>query len=557
MSIRPVSNSLSIRTTQPVPSGQRSPSVAPAAPANNSRSDLLRARDELLRVYDALQSLAELMNASTRFNVELPNARSANSLALDLTTTAARLNSSQAINASPTSFTPFGPSWNSGSTALITIGGEYDGSIGNGSLSFLVRRAGVRGSDDLQIRAFEPDGSRIGTYNIRAIHDLDRRYDLSNGMFFTVGSGTLLDDDTSDIQISDSLGSVFNPDLPFNGTRNNNPNFQYYENNPLDPVVDGSFQVNGETISVNAGDTLTDVVERINQSAAGVTASYNSTSEQVEFTQNTSGSAPTITLQGDTSNLLAASKLSGATVIAGIDPDTEKPLQNVSALSAVQSGSIFINNTEVAIDSATDSLNSIIQKINGADAGVTASFNTASRKVTIASNLENSIEIDSNATNLFAALDISDGRVASEATGISRRRAYAIADKMEEAFASLNELFSDANFADGSDHSGVFRNVLASAVNDLFGKSSGRSDELYGISFDRDSTARRRGYFAGFDRQDFTQGLQRRGGDVGRLLAGSNSSDGLINDLGQATVSALRNINSALGLSGSYVDIVA
>jgi hypothetical protein len=555
MSIRPISNSLSIRTSQPAPAPSQA--AAPASAANNSRSDLLRARDELLRVYDALQGLAELANVRTSFNLDLPDARSASSINLDLTSSAATLASSQQINASPRSFTPFGPAWNGASSALLTIGGEYDGSHGSGALTFEVRRPGVHGADNLRIRAYDPNGVSINNYNVRASDAPDRQYDIGNGLFFTVGDGLLIDNDTAAIQISDTVGSVFDPARPFNGVRNSNPNFQYYETNPLDPVVDGSFLLNGEVITVNASDNMNDVIARINQSAAGVTATYNIGSEQVEFTQKTKGSAATIAIQGDTSNLIAASKLSGATVVAGIDPDSEKALRDVAALSSVQSGSVYINNTAIAIDAATDSLTTVIQKINSADAGVTASFDQATRKVLIASNESPTFEIDSNGTNFFSALNIADGRVDGQVTGISKRRAYAIADKIEDVFESLNKLFSDKSFTDGSDHTGVFRNVLASAVNDTFGRSTDRSDALYGISFDRSKLARRRGYFAGFDRQDFTQGLQRRGNDVGRLLAGSSSTDGLVNDLGQATVAALRNINSALGLSGSFVDVFA
>lgn len=557
MSIRPISNSLSIRTSQPAVAPSQAAAAVPASAANNSRSDLLRARDELLRVYDGLQGLAELANVRTSFNLDLPDARSANSINLDLTTTAASLASSQQINASPRSFTPFGPDWNGLSSALLTIGGEYDGSHGSGALTFEVTRPGVHGVNNLRIRAYDPGGNTINNYNIRASDEPDRRYAIGNGLFFTVGEGLLIDSDTATIQISDTVGSVFDPTRPFNGVRNSNPNFQYYENNPLDPVVDGSFLLNGETITVNASDNMNDVITRINQSAAGVTAAYNSVTELVEFTQKTKGSAATIAIQGDTSNLIAASKLSGATVVAGIDPDTEKALRDVAALSAVQSGNVFINNTAIAIDAATDSLAAVIQKINAADAGVTASFDQATRKVLIESNESATFEIDSNGTNLFAALNIADGRVDGKATGISKRRAYAMADKIEDIFESLNKLFSDKSFTDGSDHTGVFRNVLASAVNDAFGRSTERSDALYGISFDRSKLARQRGYFAGFDRQDFTQGLQRRGNEVGRLLAGSSSTDGLVNDLGQATVAALRNINSALGLSGGIVDVFA
>jgi hypothetical protein len=101
-----------------------------------AHSDFLRARTELLNLYRAIEKLAELSNINTRFKLDLPDARSTSPLGLDLTETAAFLNSSNEINASPTSFTPFGPDWLDGSTSLITIGGEYDGLTPTSTLTF-------------------------------------------------------------------------------------------------------------------------------------------------------------------------------------------------------------------------------------------------------------------------------------------------------------------------------------------------------------------------------------------------------------------------------------
>lgn len=555
MSIRPIGVALLIRGPDTAPSRlSAAPATAPGS-VTNSRTDLLRARDELLQMYDALQEVSKLLDIRTSFNLDFPNATSSSALNLDLSTTAATLYSSEEINTSPRSFTPFGPAWSGASDALITVGGEYDGSHGSGTLSFVVTRDGVRGVDDLRIRAFEPNGDRIRTYNVRDHHPLNRQYDLRNGLYFTVGSGTLFDNETAEIQISDSVGSVFDPDKPFNGTRNDNPNFQYYENNPLEPVVDGAFELNGETITVNAGDTMTDIVGRINQSAAGVTASYNSATERLEFVQDSTGSIPTVDIQNDTSNLIAASKLSGASVVPGTDPETDIAMQNVAALSTVQSGSFLVNGTDISIDAATDSLNTVIQNINAASLGVTASFDPASRKVALTGRDETPFDLDSNGTNLFAALNIVEGRVDGEARGISRQRAYAVADKIQDAFAALNSLFNDTTFRDGSDHTGVFRNALASAVSDSI--DGNRRAGLYGLDFDTGSTAKRRGYFADFDRRDFTRGLQRRGADVKRVLAGTDGNGGLVNNLGQGVVQALRNINLALGLPGTVIDTFA
>ena len=107
-----------------------------AAVDQTANSDFRRARDKLLDLYRSLETLAELTNIDTRFKLDLPDARSASGLGLDLTSTAASLQSIEEINASPMSFSVFGPEWDDGSDALITIGGEYDGTHGSGQLSF-------------------------------------------------------------------------------------------------------------------------------------------------------------------------------------------------------------------------------------------------------------------------------------------------------------------------------------------------------------------------------------------------------------------------------------
>ncbi len=75
---------------------------------------------------------------------------------------------------------------------------------------------------------------------------------------------------------------------------------------------------------------MNDVVDQINQSAAGVTAIFNPVSEQIEMTQLADGSLPGIVLENDTSNFLAATKLDNGVLKPGTDADSEIALQNVA-----------------------------------------------------------------------------------------------------------------------------------------------------------------------------------------------------------------------------------
>ena len=79
----------------------------------------------------------------------------------------------------------------------------------------------------------------------------------------------------------------------------------------------GAFTVNGVSISFNAGtDTLQNVVDRINSSAAGVTADYDVVNNKFSLTNSTTGDVG-ISVADVTGNFLAATGLAGGTLAAG------------------------------------------------------------------------------------------------------------------------------------------------------------------------------------------------------------------------------------------------
>ncbi len=519
-----------------------------------AHGDYLRARTELLALYRDIERLAEVSNINTRFKLDLPDARSTSPLGLDMTHTAAFLDSSDEINASPRSFSPFGPAWDDGSSALITIGGEYDGTHGTGEITFEVRWPGTHGVDDLRIRVEDNEGRRIKNINIRDHHAEDRQYSLNNGLFLTLGPGSLSNRDFARINVFEDVGAVVDPDQPLGGIRNQDPNFQF----GMPDIVDGSFDINGENISVSTNDTLTDVIQRINNSSAGVTAVFDALSERVEFLQNSLGAAPTIDLQNDTSNLLEAAKLDSLNVVPGIDPETLQAFEAVGAFSSVQSGEIIINGQQITVDTTTDSLSSVLDKINSSSAGVVATFDSASQQVTIeADDATSVLNIDSNGTGLFAALNIQEGRVDPEAVsrGISRRRSYEIADAAAAVFDRINRLFRDSSFAGQGNNAKLFRAPLEAAVRAAFGGAS--EGDVLGVRFDNSTSARARGDYLGSDRSELTSNLQRRGNLVRDFLAGNDEKGGLVQGLLTAAHSALQSVNQALGISGTFVDTYA
>jgi flagellar hook-associated protein 2 len=79
----------------------------------------------------------------------------------------------------------------------------------------------------------------------------------------------------------------------------------------------GAFTINGVTFNYDAStDSVQDVLNQINSSTAGVTASYNPVNDQFALTNNVTGNLG-ISMQDVTGNFLAATGLSGGTLQSG------------------------------------------------------------------------------------------------------------------------------------------------------------------------------------------------------------------------------------------------
>ncbi|MEJ2475830.1 MAG: flagellin hook IN motif-containing protein, partial [Desulfobacterales bacterium] len=210
-------------------------------------------------------------------------------------------------------------------------------------------------------------------------------------------------------EVYDNVENAVDPSKAFNGTGADDPNLQ----SGLD-VTSGSFEINGTTIDVAADDTINSVLDKINDSDAGVTATFDAATETVLLTQDTPGSTPDIVLANDTSGFVAAVKLDSAVAVPGEDgtvtEDPATPLAEVESLSAVQSGSISVNGVSIDIDVNTDSLNDILDRITASAADVTASYDSNSKRVTLsANNSDTQLILDSGSTNFFPEVEITDG----------------------------------------------------------------------------------------------------------------------------------------------------
>jgi hypothetical protein len=452
--------------------------------ASNERDASVQAFKQVMRIREAVQSIKPMMLDTEEIQFARPaRATSASSLDLSSSTpgTPTTLESTEEVNASATAYSPDAPQWTGTSTAQPTIGGEYDGSSGTDTLTFKVKKGGTLGGDLIQINVYDSNNNQIDSLNFKKQDSVNTPYTLSNGLTVTFGEGTFVKNDSFSVEVYDNVPQAVNPDNPFNGTGAEDPNFESGLN-----VTAGSFEINGTTIDVAADDTINSVLDKINQSDAGVTATFDAVSETVLLAQNTPGSTEDIVLANDTSGFLAAAKLEGAVAVPGEDgtvsEDPATPMAEVEGLSAVQSGSISVNGVSIDIDVNTDSLNDVLDRITASEAGVTASYDSSSKRVLLSSkDSESQLILDSGSTNFLSEVGLSDGTYEAtsgsvesqgvEAADVSNLVVEAIVEENSEKPWEQNSETAPASALDIKKLSTLVNN-MANAMNALFDDSA-------------------------------------------------------------------------------------
>jgi flagellar capping protein FliD len=139
-------------------------------------------------------------------------------------------------------------------------------------------------------------------------------------------------------------------------------------------VTSGIFTINGVKITIDAGvDTTNDILNKINNSGAGVKATYDPTSDHITLTQvldaNTTASQIQVGDPSDTSNFLEAANLTADTTVA-----TYVGSQRQTALLSVDGVDYTRNSNTVSdiVDNVTFNLNGVT---NGTDS-ITVTANT-------------------------------------------------------------------------------------------------------------------------------------------------------------------------------------
>jgi hypothetical protein len=521
-------------------------------------------------IADLSQALRSLGNSSGSRKVSLHGAThlavagmvAGSDLGLQLQPTAASLASTQEVNAIATSFGPFQPEFSGSSTATPTIGGVYNGSSGDDTLTFDVRRGGTVGSNSLRIRIENGSGQTLEEINISASYTPGEAIELDNGLTLKLSSGNLVKNNTFELAVFTSVGSAVDPTKAFDGTGNDIPNFE-----PGVGVQAGSFTVNGAQIDVLASDSIQSVLAKINASGAGVSATFDTLTERVVLIDEEPGASGTITLGADDSGFLDAVKLSAAALTPGTDEDMIRALDQVSEI-AVQSGTFKINGVILSVDTQSDSLHDLIERINAADTGVTASFDLESGRVKLSSSTY--FDLEDGTSGLFGSLGIEEGRYGEElvSAGLKKLRfsnSRSLRRDLRKVSNAVQDLLASPALSGRTLESELVRNALSGALRSAIGelKPDAAGDHLstgLGITFDFRANGEAK---VSIDQGQLSHALNKRASDLAQFLMGSSGpggGEGLIALLSKAVESIEESVFPLFdpgGEGGLFVDYLA
>lgn len=186
-------------------------------------------------------------------------------------------------------------------------------------------------------------------------------------------------------------------------------------------VTAGKFSVNGKQIQVALTDSLQDVFDAMATATGGeVTASYSSATDRITLSGSTNimlGAA------NDTSNFLAAMRLAnnGTASISSSaslgSANTTATLVNarlataITAVDGTGEGSFSINGEAISYNVNTDSLATVMNRINDSAAGVIARYDGASDRMILTNKVTGDlgISVSETAGGVLDALGVTGG----------------------------------------------------------------------------------------------------------------------------------------------------
>ena len=262
-------------------------------------------------------------------------------------------------------------------------------------------------------------GSDTDTSNFLQVAKLSNSAEVTNGGTSTItSSGTLGALDVSGAMDQSNLAT------PINDGGNG----------------DGAFEINGVTINYSASaESIDDVINSINESAAGVVAAYNPVSNQLTLTDQTTGDVG-ISVQDVTGNFLAATGLAGAKLDPGdnllytINNGTQQLSSQNNTISEDSSGLTGVTVTPLATGQFTVTVAPDTSTIASAITKFVTDYNSV--QSTIATQIATTTDSSGNVTPGPLTGDM----VTEEINENLRNLAGSIVTGISGAVTSLNDL---------------------------------------------------------------------------------------------------------------------
>lgn len=188
-------------------------------------------------------------------------------------------------------------------------------------------------------------------------------------------------------------------------------------------VTAGTFTINGAQVTVATTDSLQDVFDAIGTATGGdVTASYDSATDRITLT-SASDAEIVLGASNDSSNFLQVLKLANngtdtvtsygslgaartATTFANAGLNTA-----ITAVDGAGAGNFTINGVQIDYNVNTDSLSTLMKRINASGAGVTASYDAVNDRMTLANSATGDlgITVSETAGGVLGALGLTSG----------------------------------------------------------------------------------------------------------------------------------------------------
>ena len=165
-------------------------------------------------------------------------------------------------------------------------------------------------------------------------------------------------------------------------------------------VSAGTFTVNGKQVTIESGDTLGGVFDKISSATSGaVTASYSKDTDKITLS---STNAIVLGSATDTSNFLQVAKLysNNSTSIASNSELGSVKLSGAlssanltTAITGGTAGEFEINGVSIEFDTSNDSMADVLDRINSSTAGVVASYDTVNDRFSLTNKSTGSVGI--------------------------------------------------------------------------------------------------------------------------------------------------------------------